>query len=315
MESIKVSIIVPVYNVEQFLYECLDSVLSQTYNNIEAVLVDDGSTDNSGKLCDTYSKKDSRIKVIHQKNQGLSAARNTGIDAATGDYLLFVDSDDVISEHMVEDLLRIAVEHKIKFVSSPLAIDKNNLDKNVDKDIRVFSSEDALKSIFEERVVQTSASGKLYAKELWETVRFPVGKLFEDYATIYKIVLKCDRIVSVGRFYYFYRPNPNGITGSFFSKRKLDYFEITNQIIKDLEANNLKRLIKTVNNRTKRYAISFYRDMSRSSFDDKEIQAFLVKIIRKHFFRYYFTRYAFTSKLYGSFIAMFPNLALKVFRK
>lgn len=117
MEEKLISIIVPVYNVEKYLKECIDSVISQTYKNLEIILVDDGSTDKSGEICDEYSKKDSRIKVIHKENGGLSDARNVALDIAKGEYIGFVDSDDYVEKDMFETLYKLAEEHNTEISS------------------------------------------------------------------------------------------------------------------------------------------------------------------------------------------------------
>lgn len=309
-----VSVIIPVYNVEQYVCECVDNIISQTYSNIEILLIDDGSTDRSGAICDEYKQRDNRIIVIHQNNQGLSCARNTGIDNAKGDFLVFVDSDDIPSTTMIKRMVDLSQEYNSSFVSCFFTCDQKDFFLDKKEHIEVLSPLDALMQIFSEKTFQTSACAKMYAKSLWNDIRFPKGKLFEDYATIYKVVLVCGSVVSTDKPYYFYRPNPNGITGSFFNKRKLDYFDITNEIYEELKKRNLKKHISALKNRTERYAISFYKDISRSNYNDKEVQRFLVKIIRSNILKYCLTKYRFKSKVYGLLIAIFPNLALKLFR-
>ena len=127
--SDKVSIIVPVYNVEKYLDECVKSILAQTYSNIEIVLVDDGSKDTSGSMCDEYKKQDNRIVVVHKENGGLSSARNAGMENASGDYYIFVDSDDTISPDMVEEMVKKAKEHDAKIVSSLISEEQDKLGK------------------------------------------------------------------------------------------------------------------------------------------------------------------------------------------
>ena len=146
--DIKVSVIVPVYNVEQYLEECVQSISSQTYQNIEIVLVDDGSKDSSGKMCDDMSLNDDRIVVIHKENGGLSSARNAGIAKATGDYYIFVDSDDVISPSMVESMVSKAKEYETDIVSSLITEDISLLETGNREDVELFAPYEALKSIF-----------------------------------------------------------------------------------------------------------------------------------------------------------------------
>ena len=219
--SDKVSIIVPVYNVEKYLDECVKSILAQTYTDIEIVLVDDGSKDTSGAMCDEYKKQDERIVVVHKENGGLSSARNAGMENASGSYYIFVDSDDTISSNMVEEMVKKAKEHDAKIVSSLISEEQDKLGKgNTDK-VTILNTHDALKSIFSDGLVVTSSSGKMYAADLWEDITFPTDMIFEDFATIYKVIRKSPKVVSFEDWQYFYRPNPAGITGTPFYHRKM----------------------------------------------------------------------------------------------
>lgn len=195
-----VTVIIPIYNVEKYLSKCLESVINQTYRDLEIILIDDGSTDNSGKICDRYDQKDDRIKVVHQTNGGLSAARNTGIDIATGQYITFIDSDDYVTENYIEILVKAAQTYNADLVSTTLVKVYPDQKLQLVKErpqIFAYSKEDVLKVYRTERQDQnpkfpTAACGKLYKKNLWETIRFPVGRLHEDEFTTYKIF---DRIV------------------------------------------------------------------------------------------------------------------------
>lgn len=310
-----VSVIVPVYNVELYLKECVRSIIHQTYTNVEIILIDDGSSDNSASICDAFVSKDSRIKVIHKQNSGLSSARNVGIEKATGKYLLFVDSDDWISKEMVADMISLAEQRKSQLIVSPITHKINKINKK-NKKVRSYtiSQEGLLKSFFSEGYISTSASGKLYLSSLWKNERFPEGMIFEDYATIYKIVLACDNIQVLGNYYYYYRPNQNGITGGKFSTKKLQYFDITRKIKETLPKYGYANFEKDINNRTTRYAISFFRNISLSHYNNAEVTTQLVCIIREAIVAYLASKYSFKSKLYGVLISIWPELALKVFR-
>lgn len=186
-----ITIIVPVYKVEPYIYRCVDSIINQTYKNLEIILVDDGSPDNCGSICDEYAKQDNRIKVIHKKNGGLSDARNVGIDIACGDYLGFVDSDDWIEPDMVEILIDDATTnnadisccgyYKVYNDGSKL----NNVRGFIDN--RVFKGKEIFKNFF--LFTDFVIWNKIYKKSIFKEIRFPLGKLYEDTRIMYKI---CD---------------------------------------------------------------------------------------------------------------------------
>ena len=312
MKSDKVSIIVPVYNVEKYLDECMKSILGQTYSNLEVVLIDDGSTDSSGNMCDNYKAQDDRIIVIHKPNGGLSSARNAGMDIATGDYLIFVDSDDIISLNMVSEMVKKADETGAQIVSSLMTEEREMLDKGQIGKVSVFDSHGALRCIFSDDTILTSASGKMYSSELWKDIRFPTDKIFEDFATIYKVIKKSSKTVAFEDWQYFYRPNPSGITGSPFYHRKMQFFDVAEEVtsgIKDTDPD----LIPVIRNRITRQAISYFRDMSSSSYDDETDRRFIIITIRKGIWKYLFSGYKAKSKMYGLMIAVSPPLARKVF--
>jgi len=312
MKSDKVSIIVPVYNVEKYLDECMESILSQTYSNLEVILIDDGSTDSSGNMCDNYKALDNRIVVIHKPNGGLSSARNAGMDIATGDYLIFVDSDDIISLNMVSEMMKKADETGAQIVSSLMTEEREMLDKGQTDKVSVFDSHGALRCIFSDDTILTSASGKMYSSGLWKDIRFPTDKIFEDFATIYKVIKKASKTVAFEDWQYFYRPNPSGITGSPFYHRKMQFFDVAEDVtsgIKDTDPD----LVPVIRNRITRQAISYFRDMSSSSYDDKADKKLIIKTIRKGIWNYLFSGYKAKSKMYGLMIAVSPPLARKVF--
>nr|WP_297705745.1 glycosyltransferase [uncultured Butyrivibrio sp.] len=217
MNEPMISIICPVYNVEKYLVRCISSLICQTYANIEIILVDDGSTDNSGKICDDYAGKDNRISVIHKENGGLSSARNTGIDVASGDYILFVDSDDSISPRIIEDFYARIIDTESDMVIGGI--------KRVDEQGKYLDSldwgEDAVVSkheywvrFFEQKNgLGVVVNGKLYKKRIFDDLRFDEGKIFEDELIIHKIIDLCDRICIINDEYYFYTKRNDGIMG------------------------------------------------------------------------------------------------------
>lgn len=212
-----VSVIVPVYNVENFLEHCITSILEQTYSNLELILVDDGSADSSGKMCDEWQKRDSRIIVHHQKNQGLSAARNRGLDLAKGDYICFVDSDDFVTKNYLESFVDEIETTNADFVfcdivSSKLVDSSIDLDKNT-----VLTPKECAKwltnPLSREYVLMVVACNKIFRRELFDTYRFAHGKLHEDEFMINHMLYNIQKAVYISKANYVYRNNEESITG------------------------------------------------------------------------------------------------------
>ena len=242
----KVSIIVPVYKVEQYLKRCIESLIHQTYKNIELILVDDGSPDSCGGICDEYATSDNRIKVIHKKNGGLSEARNFGIDSATGNYITFVDSDDFVSENYIEYLLYLLKENnaQISICGFVKFTKEEEIIKNQPKDNpKVLSSVDALKEIYgKSGAVYIISCGKLYTRNLFESIRFPIAKLHEDEFITYKLFYYAERIVYSEQMNYYYFIRNDSITGEPFSIKKLDYIEALEKRLEFFKQNSMKIL-------------------------------------------------------------------------
>lgn len=192
-----VSIIVPVYNVEKYVEKCIQSLCKQTFENIEILLVDDGSTDNSGKICEFYSSKDSRIKVFHKKNGGQGSARNLALDNACGDYICFVDSDDSVKEDYVEFLYDLLQKNNLDISICNYEIyDESNVfikKRNEGKGYVEFSNIEAINSMWYSEIINIGPWGKLYKKDLWNKVRFKEC-FSEDFATMHKIYILANRI-------------------------------------------------------------------------------------------------------------------------
>ena len=230
-EQFKISVIVPIYNVEKYLCKCVDSIINQTYKNLEIILVDDGSPDNCGEICDEYALKDDRIKVIHKENGGLSDARNAGMAIATGDYLGFVDSDDWIEynmyERLIENLIKFGADISVGGVADVLETDGGykQFKTTYDGKIRnyILSKEDAMKKYF---LGSWSAWDKIYKKDVFNDIRFPKGEINEDEAIVLQLLDRCNRICYTNEVFYNYitRPNSNSITASGFSLKKLDWY-------------------------------------------------------------------------------------------
>lgn len=229
-----VSVIIPVYNVEKYLNKCIDSVLRQTYKNIEIILVDDGSNDRSGVICDEYMKKDTRVKIIHKENGGLSSARNCGLKIATGELVTFIDSDDVIEIDFIECLEnKIKKDIDIAFCEIKV-IHNSEINYESDKGkFRILNNVDLLKMMLHDQNY-VSACGKIYKKELFNDLEFPYGKIHEDIATIYKAILKANKIAYLPNEKYFYLKREGSITNEKFNIKRLDLIEATDKMCDDI---------------------------------------------------------------------------------
>ncbi len=214
-----ISIIIPVYKVEKFLRDCMESVLSQTYENLEIILVDDGSPDSCPEICDEYAKMDERIKVIHKKNGGLSDARNAGLDIAKGAYIGFVDSDDIVTPDMFSELAEAMIKNDADLsVCGFYYINEQGYRLEKEKEIftqekALLTGEECLKHIYFEKNgwKLVPVWNKLYKKEIWETIRFDKGKIHEDEFVFHKIMRQCKKVAILDKPMYGYRKNSNGI--------------------------------------------------------------------------------------------------------
>lgn len=228
MKKELVSVIVPVYKVEEYLKECVDSIINQTYKNIEIILIDDGSPDNCGKICDEYVKKDSRIKVIHKENGGLSSARNAGLDVAKGEYIAFVDSDDWLMPTYVYDMLKIAMKYNKEIVQCGHAknVDDLYLKKELskDKELSFFEKNEAIYNLnVKNHGEYIVVWNKLYRKELFENIRFPVNRINEDTFVTYKLFWNCKgEIAFTRKKLYYYRQREGSIMNNKFNIRRYD---------------------------------------------------------------------------------------------
>ena len=232
-----ISVIVPIYNVEKYLRKCIDSISNQTYRNLEIILVDDGSPDNCGKICDEYAKEDKRIRVIHKKNGGLSDARNAGIDIATGKYITFIDSDDYIENDYVNYLYDLIKKYNcdISICAYKLKVEDKINDFGKKYCEEKMTTEKCLERMLCERGFTVSAWAKMYKSDLFNDVRFPIGKICEDNGTTYKLIKKCKNIIygNIGKYIYIVRDD--SIMNSKFSLKKMDLIELTDIMAEELD--------------------------------------------------------------------------------
>lgn len=227
-----ISIIVPVYNVEKYLEKCVNSIINQTYSNLEIILVNDGSTDNSGKLCDNLATKDPRIVVYHKENGGVSSARNLGLDKAKGEFIGFIDSDDYIDPDMYEFLYKELKKNNVDISMCGLYhVYADKKDSQVDSaEYYVMDSEQAIKMVLDSKITSVTPVNKLYSKWLFEQIRYDISiKSAEDALIMIKLLDKCNLIsvTTERKYYYFHRGN--SLTTSPFSKTTLDVINVYQQ--------------------------------------------------------------------------------------
>ena len=249
-----ISVIVPVYNVKEYLEICVNSIINQTYKNLEILLIDDGSTDGSGELCDIVKEKDVRISVYHKTNGGLSEARNYGVERAKGDFFAFIDSDDALHKDFFKELMKAQNENGSDITACGMTL-YNNLDELPDMfkmthvtSSQVFSKEQALKEYFSpegDRRIHHGLCMKIYARHLFDELRFEEGKLHEDLYITYRLIDLANNMVYVDCPYYFYFQNNKGsicknygvknyLDESEAYKRIYEYFDKKNSITDDL---------------------------------------------------------------------------------
>ncbi|MCM1044805.1 MAG: glycosyltransferase [Candidatus Gastranaerophilales bacterium] len=224
--SEKISIIIPVYRVETYLPKCIDSVISQTYQNLEIILVDDGSPDRCGQICDEYAERDDRIHVIHKKNEGVARARNDGIEYASGDYISFIDSDDWIAGNAYEILYRglqrygadCAVGRCVRAVDRD---GKLTFEKQSSVSVKCETAEEAMKHVL---LTGSAVWNRLFKRKVFAQVRFPVGRVNDDEVVALHAYAECDKIVFLDSDTYYYRIRKNSITTAKFSVRNVDCY-------------------------------------------------------------------------------------------
>ncbi len=227
-----VSIIVPIYKVEKELSRCLDSIVNQTYNNTEIILIDDGSPDNCGSIADNYAQKYSNIIAIHQNNQGVSAARNAGLDIASGDYISFVDSDDYIELNMIEVMVSSLKRNQADIVTCGRFDEYHNktiIRSNSEKEISL-DAESTMKKTLMGNEFSMATWDKIYKKKIWSNIRFPVGRTYEDMCIMPQLIAKANLIVHVGLPLYHYCHRENSITTNINKKSIRDYYFAVKEI-------------------------------------------------------------------------------------
>lgn len=234
-----VSIIIPVYNVQDYLARCVDSVLTQTYTDLEIILVDDGSIDISGDICDEYALHDARVRVIHKENGGLSDARNAGLDEARGNYVAFIDADDYVDPSFVELLLKTINETGAQIAVSTWQElkdgDKPRKVKTKRPRCTILTQEEAISSVFYQKKLNHSACSRIFETQLFNNLRFPEGMLYEDLAIIYPLLCKVEKValINTPMYYYMHRQGSIITTMSLRRTHVLDHIERIEEQVTD----------------------------------------------------------------------------------
>lgn len=284
-----VSIIIPVYNTKCYLDECIHSVLVQTYKNVEILLVDDGSTDGSGQICDDFAKYDARIKVIHKKNGGLSDARNAALNVLNGEYIYFLDSDDYIEKDTIEILVNLCEKESADIAITDYTMfsvkTPDSTFSKIGKSLKMNKKE-AIRNMLLPGKYDHCACSKLYAAYLWENIRFPVGKLYEDLCVNYDVFEKASTIIYYDVSKYFYRTRPESIMNSSIKVKDLELLDISDEVADKLYNRypDLEEII--TNKRTTTYANLMYRILLCK--DHKEFEGAksrIQKLCRKNLFK------------------------------
>ena len=266
-----VSIIIPIYNVEKYLKRCLDSAVNQTHKNVEILLINDGSTDDSGAICDEYAKKDKRVKVIHKKNEGVAIARNVGLDNAKGEYITFIDSDDCVSSDYVSYLLSILLSNQSTIACCNFEYiyigetDQYVIKENDKELLTIYNNKEALEDLLYQKDIDTSPWGKLYKREVFANIRFPNGKIYEDFGTIYKTIMNSEKIIYSNQKKYFYLVHNSSITGKEFTSKDFDMIELSRILEKDI-MNKYPEMSSAVNSRIINMDFYFIRRMDKNQY-------------------------------------------------
>ena len=250
-----ISVIIPVYNVEEYLHYAIESLEKQTYKNFEIILVNDGSTDDSGKLCDEYSEKYSNVRVFHKENGGLSDARNFGVQKAKGEFITFLDPDDYLEAYSLELLASVQKQHNCDIVSTRVkatelynVYSNHSLTEEDIKNVIVMDRDVFLEEAFYDKVATVSACGKLYRKSILE-IPFPKGRIYEDLYIISEHVEKANKIVHTPIQIYNYYKRQGSIVNSKFTSKQYDFFDAiayNRQVIRE-KFNNVAKLVTAIN--------------------------------------------------------------------
>ncbi len=304
-----ISVVVPVYRVEKFLPQCMDTLLNQSYPDLDIILVDDGSPDSCGAMCDDYARRDSRIRVVHRTNGGLSAARNSGIDIAAGEYITFIDSDDFLLPGILEHAVGLSGQEDADMVSwQHIRCGEDQTPEDIcipgeaESVQRFEGAQEKMRCFLSGQEIGTVAWGKLYRTALFSDIRYPVGKYHEDVYTTYQLVHKAARIVTTTETGYVYRQTGGSITTEGFSEKRLDSIEG-----KLLQAGFIEEQYPDLCKLAYRGVIyscnQCLMQMGKSHYRKEETLAMLQRLYRKYGRYYLCTKGSYKGKVF-SFAAM-----------
>lgn len=308
-----ISIIVPVYNVEKYINKCLESIINQTYSNLEIILVNDGSTDDSGKICDNYAKKDERIRVVHQKNCGQSIARNNGLKHANGKLVAFSDSDDFLENDCIEYLYNLMQKFNADISICDLQVVYKNIIKNRNTKI-VESVETPSVSIFKMLYGTSyyiSPCAKLFKKELFDNVNFPESMQFEDVGTLYKLLCKSKNIACSNMKKYYYIMHDNSTINKSFNIKQFDLITMTNKMCDDLISDFPQYGDAILRRRVYAYISTLCRIISSSNEFEKEKREIINYINSNRRFILFNSKVPFRDKI-AVFSLMFGEKVFKI---
>ena len=285
MEKPLISVIVPAYNVEKFIGKCIDSILRQSFKDFEVLLIDDGAKDSTPEICDACAKKDSRIKVYHKENGGLSDARNYGIDRMQGKYVTFIDSDDYVDSGYFEYLYGLITQEEdiqIAICGKKSVREDENASPDPETFHEIITGERAVQKMLCGHGSGHSAWGKLYSADLWKTVRYPKGKIYEDYATTYRVMALVDKAAWGNAAMYFYVQHIESIMHQKCSRRSLSLVDIADEetefIVKKWPALKQEALARKVTSYLK--CLQNILNTKNEEFDDYKQK--IVEDVRRH---------------------------------
>ena len=298
-----ISVIVPVYKVEKYLSKCVDSIINQTYENLEIILVNDGSPDKSPKICDEYALKDKRIKVIHKENGGLSDARNFGLNAMSGEWVSFVDSDDFVSKFYIENLFHLIKENNADIaITEFLYINDSQIlplndSQILDEEFFVYEKDECMPNIFYAKIYDIGATRKLFRSSFFDNIRFPKGRISEDLGTIPYVFEKASKVAFCKKQDYYYLIRSDSITRTVkFDERYLTVFDNIDELNSHFTDKKILKAVKFYDNlislaASVRFGKSYEKHSKKLKFSDVLETIFNknVKFSHKIYFLLYFS--------------------------
>lgn len=320
-----VSVIVPIYNVEKYIDKCIKSICAQSYKNLEIILVDDGSPDKCGGICDAYANQDSRIVVIHKENGGLSDARNAGLNICCGKYVTFIDSDDYVEFDYIETLYTALIESRADIsIGDYFYETENGLTINDYFDsgkVRVLNQKEAIGELCKLRLFSNSAWAKLYPTDFFSDIRYPIGRIYEDIPVTYRLILKAGRVTFCEKPIYHYIFRPQAISKGGFKPQRLDALKFVKKMKYDVTKiyPEYKKLLSNREFEEYIYAYkSLMKDPTQRNIYSQELYADSRKVVRdcnwrlmSNKMRLYAIMLKFGKKFFDRFVIVQNKIAMK----